>query len=137
MTYGWQLVTEVDSLNPTVGDLRVGGGSRFALISTLGDQVAQSCTVVIRWWRGEWFADRRRGMPYLQELLKKGVTEGTVRAVLRRELLRVAGVREVQSMEIAIDRRTRRCVVRRIVVITTEGQAVSVSATDLAQRRAV
>lgn len=133
MTRGWQLVTEVDAQNPTVGDLRISG-SRFARLPSFGDTVAQACTVVLRWWRGEWFADRNRGMPYIEELLRKGVREETVRAVLRRELRRVEGVREVQSMDIEIDRRTRRCVVRRIVVITTEGQLVPVSESDLVRR---
>lgn len=131
MTYGWQLVTEVDSQNPIVGDLRVSG-SRFARLSSLGDRVAQSCTVVLRWWRGEWFADRSRGVPYIQTLLRKGVSEGTVRALLRRELLRVPGVRSVQSMRISIDRQTRRCVVSDLVIVTVEGDPVPVSAKDLA-----
>jgi hypothetical protein len=135
VSYGWQLVTAVDDQNQIVGDLRVSG-SRFVQLSAFGDRVAQSCTVVIRWWEGEWFADRSRGMPYIRELLKKGVREGTVRAVLRRELLRVEGVAEVQSMQIEIDRRTRRCTVRGLVVISTEGERVPVSALDLAQRRA-
>lgn len=135
MSYGWQLVTEVDAQNPLVGDVRVTG-SRFATLPSFGDRVAQACTVVLRWWQGEWFADRLRGMPYIQELLKKSVRTETVRSVLRRELRRVPGVREVQSMEIEINRQTRRCVVRRVVVITSEGELVTVSATDLVQRRA-
>ena len=128
--YGWQLATEIDAQNPVVGDLRIDG-VRFAQLETLGDRVAQACTVVLNWWEREWFADRSRGVPYIRELLRRGVREATVRAVLRRQLLAVPGVREVQSMEISIDRRTRRCTVRKVVVVTTEGAPVPVSSRDL------
>jgi hypothetical protein len=131
VTYGWQLATEVDDRNPVVGDLRIDG-SRLALLSTLGDRVAQPCTDVLNWWEGEWFADRARGVPYIRSLLRRGVREATVRAVLRRQLRAVDGVREVQSMEIEINRATRRCVVRKVVVITTDGAPVTVSPRDLA-----
>jgi hypothetical protein len=131
MTYGLQLATKVDDRNPIVGDLRIDG-VRLARLTTLGDRVAQACTVVLTWWEGEWFEDRSRGVPYIRELLRRGVREATVRAVLRRQLLAVAGVREVQSMEVSIDRRTRRCTVRRVVIVTTEGTLVPVSSRDLA-----
>lgn len=131
MIYGWQLVTDVDDRNPTVGDLRIDG-VRFGRLDSLGDRVAQACTVVLNWWEGEWFADRSRGVPYIRELLRRGVREATVRAVLRRQLLAVPGVREVQSMEVSIDRRTRRCTVRQLVIVTTDGALVTVSPRDLA-----
>jgi hypothetical protein len=120
MTFGWALATTIDAENPVAGDLRVSG-PRLARLSTLQERVAQGCTVVLRWWRGEWFADRKRGMPYIEELLRKGVSEATVRTVIRRELLRVPGVLAVPSMDVAIDRTTRRCTVSRVIVVTTEG----------------
>lgn len=118
--YGWALVTAADSMNPDVGDLRVTRG-RFDQIPDREHRVAQGCTVSLNWWRGQWFADRLRGVPYVGELLRKGVSEATVAVVLRRELMRVAGVRAVRSMRVTIDRTTRRCLVRGAEIVTTSG----------------
>lgn len=128
--YGWALVTTTDATNPNVGDLRVSRG-RFVQLDSLEERVAQGGTVALNWWLGEWFADRSRGMPYLSELLRKGVGEATVRTVIRRGLERVPGVLAVRSMTVAIDRTTRRCTVRDIEVVTTAGVA-TLSSVELA-----
>lgn len=120
--YGWALVTATDEANPDVGDIR-RVGNRFEQLSSLQHRVAQGCTVALHWWRGEWFADRLRGINYLGELLRKGVSEATVRVVLRRALERVPGVLAVRSMRVTIDRVTRRCTVREVEVVTTDGIA--------------
>jgi hypothetical protein len=117
---GWQLVTSIDAQNPQLGDLRISG-SRLARLESFGDSVTQACNVALRWWLGEWFLDRSRGVPYLQSLLRKGVGEGTVRAVLRKELLRVEGVAQVARIDLALDKRTRRMRVSSVEVVTTDG----------------
>lgn len=117
---GWQLVTTVDAQNPELGDLRISG-SRFARLQSFGDSVTQACNVALRWWLGEWFQDRSRGVPYLQKLLRKGVSEGTVRAVLRKELLRVEGVAQVARMDLALNKRTRSMRVSSVEIVTTDG----------------
>lgn len=122
---GWQLVTVVDAQNPQLGDMRIVG-TRFARLETFGDSVAQACNVCLRWWLGEWFLDRSRGVPYIRDLLKKGVGEATVRTLLKRELLSVEGVAQVARMTIALDRRTRVCRVSEIEIVTTEGERKSV-----------
>lgn len=120
MSSVWQLVTALDAQNPTLGDLRISG-SRFARLEELGDRVAQACNVRLRWWLGEWFLDRSRGVPYLTKLLKKGVGEGTVRAVLRKELLSVADVAQVARMDLSLDKRTRTMRVTSVEIVTSEG----------------
>lgn len=51
-----------------------------------GDRIAQELTVRLRWWLGEWFLDQRQGVPYLQRILRKGVSAQTVRAIVRRQI---------------------------------------------------
>lgn len=117
---GWELVTEVDDDNPVVGDLRITG-TRIAKIGTFGDAVAQAVSVALSWWRGEWFLDTSRGVPYLDEVFATGVSEASVAAVLRREVLKVDGVKRVIDCEVTVDR-SRRFGSAEIVIETTEGE---------------
>lgn len=116
---GWELVTSVDAQNHDLGDLRISG-TRIAKIATFGDAVRQAVQVELRWWLGEWFLDRSRGTPYLEKLIGKGVSRETVRAVLKAQIRKVPGVARVLSIDVAIDRTTRKCTVTNVSVLTTE-----------------
>jgi hypothetical protein len=122
---GWELVTETDERNPVLGDLRVAG-SRLAKIATFGDAVRQAIAVRLRWWRGEWFLDTRQGTPWLEAVLRKGVSEASVRAVFKREIQRVEGVARVASITVSIDAATRYATIDASV-ITTEGETLSLT----------
>lgn len=122
---GWELVTEVDAQNPQLGDLRISG-TRLARLASFGDQVRQACQVTLKWWLGEWFLDRRRGTPYIRDLLKKGVSEATARAFFRRELLEVEGVAQVGQIALSLNRSTRVLTVTDAEIVTTEGERLSV-----------
>lgn len=121
---GWELVTAIDDENPVVGDLRIRG-TRIAKIATFGDAVAQQVRVHVRTLLGEWFLDRRMGVPYLQELFVKGVTERTVRAIMRRKILEVDGVARVLSLTVSVDRTTRLSTIDELVILTTEGDELA------------
>lgn len=106
------------AIHPQTGDLYLDG-TDIATV-TGRDAIAQEIAVRLRWWRREWFLDGRKGVPYLEELFENGVSEGTVRAILKREIEQVPGVVAVRSMEIALDRVTRRATVGARIE-TTEG----------------
>lgn len=97
---------EVSDLNPVAGDLHVDGVD-FALVRDV-DAIVQEAEVELRWWLGEWFLDRRRGMPFIERILVKGASIPAVQAIYARALRRVPGVRHVERMSFAIDRATRR-----------------------------
>lgn len=75
-----ELVTEIDDENPVVGDMCVRRGC--VSMVTDADAVAQEANVNLKWWRGEWFLNRRRGMRFLEKLFRSGVTPATVREVI-------------------------------------------------------
>lgn len=129
---GWELVTVVDEQNPVLGDLRIVG-TRLAKISAFGDAVRQAVQVCVRWWRGEWFLDVRRGVPYIEAILRKGVTEASVRAVLKREIEAVEGVARVLELDVSIDRATRSATAVGQIE-TTEGELVNLPATPVGGR---
>lgn len=111
---------EVDATNPVAGDLHVVGPD-FATV-TGADAIAQEAEVTLRWFRGEWFLDLSAGVPYFGEVLRKGATEASVRAVLRAAILRVPDVRRVERLDVRIDRRLRTLEVEADIV-TAEGAA--------------
>jgi hypothetical protein len=105
MTLDLALVTELDDENTIVGDLKFVRGE-LVLVDG-GDAIAQEIRVRLRWWTGEWFLDTAAGVPYLEQLLGKGISDATIREVLRREIEDVPGVAGVRSIEISTDRQTR------------------------------
>jgi hypothetical protein len=119
------LTTETGAANPVPGDLRVDG-VELALVQG-GDAIAQELEVRLRWWLGEWFLDQRQGVPYVQRILRKGVSEQAVRALLRQHIERSADVARVISIEVTIDRATREASVD-FEVLTTEGETLSLAA---------
>ncbi|MEM9407165.1 MAG: hypothetical protein AAGA81_14095 [Acidobacteriota bacterium] len=123
--FGWELVTEVDANNPDLGDLKIDG-THFARLPSLGDRVAQSVRVALQWWLGEWSFDTSEGTPYIEQLFGKGISDATVRSVLRRRIEQVDGVRRVRKMTITRDASSRRTTVD-VEIETTEAEIVSVS----------
>lgn len=121
---GWQLVKNTDAGNPVSGDIRIDA-RRFTRLSSSADSIAQACTVELRWWLAEWFADKSRGTPYLS-LLGQHASELTVKVMLGRVLRRVAGVRRMASADISINRTTRFCSVTNVVVEIVGGGTVPV-----------
>lgn len=119
MTVDLALVTEVDAENPVLGDLRVSGG-RVELVEG-AEATEQEVRCRLRWWRGEWFLDLEDGTPYIGQLLGKGVSDETIRTMLRREILKVPDVERVESVEVDTDRATRYSQVSANV-ITTDGE---------------
>ncbi|GAB5541384.1 MAG: hypothetical protein SangKO_075760 [Sandaracinaceae bacterium] len=116
---------EVDATNPVVGDLHVSGGE-VVIVSGV-DATVQEIETRLRWWRGEWSFDRSQGVPYLGEILRKGVDLATVRALLEREILRVPAVRRVDSAELEVDPRTRR-LSGRLTIRVNDGTAAGAAA---------
>lgn len=122
---GWELVRDLDADNPVAGDIRVSG-RRFARLASSPASIAQACTVELRWWLEEWSFDTRRGVPYIEQLFRNGVSDRTIRAVLDRVVRGVAGVRRLASADIAIDRVNRVGHVTNVVVELLNGGTVPV-----------
>lgn len=100
---------DVSDANPIAGDLLVDGVD-FGLVD--GDAaIVQEIEVRLRWWRAEWFLDRRQGVPYLERILRRGVSTTAVGAIIAREIRRVPGVRHVERVTVGHDRATRRATV--------------------------
>ncbi len=72
---------------------------------------AQEIKTRLLFFKGEGFTDLREGVPYFQEILRKGVDLGRVRAILRQVIRSVPDVVDVPRVDISLDRVTRAAVV--------------------------
>lgn len=48
---------------------------------------------------GEWFLDRSKGIPYLQQILKKGVQLSTLSSIFKVNILDIEGVLELLAFD--------------------------------------
>ena len=104
---GFRLVAAADlsADNPIEHDLFLDGGR----LDTVDDDeaTAQEIKTRLLFFKGENFADLREGVPYFQEILRKGVDDNRVRAIVRRVLQSVPSVVDVISITISRDRARR------------------------------
>jgi hypothetical protein len=112
-------------LDPLTGDLAIVGTE--LVIVEGGDAVAQEVQVRLRWWLGGWFLDQSQGVPYLQEILRKGVTEAIVREVLREQIELVPDVRSIDVLQVEIDRATREAEVT-LELTSIDGETLALDA---------
>lgn len=89
---------------------------------TGAERVAQSVGIRLRAWLGEWFLDLNHGVPYIQQIMGKGVRPEIVEAILRAQILDVRGVKSIKTFNIEINNQTRSAAVR-FEVVSAEGLA--------------
>lgn len=120
------LVTVADDENPDVGDLLMRDGVLQVVEGR--DAIGQDLSVCLRWFRGDWFLDRRLGLPWFQRVL--GIENGQAAAegVLRRAILSRPGVASLDSLTVSMEERT---IVVDFVARTVDGEVIEVRAFDL------
>lgn len=75
------------------------------------DRVRQQLLIKLKLWVGEWFLDLEFGTPYLQQILGKQLTLSGALTALRKSILEVEGVRQIQSFEYTFSNSTRKLTV--------------------------
>lgn len=61
----------------------------------------------LRFFQSEWFLDRARGLPYLQEILVKGTGEGKVAGIINTEILKEPEITGINNVQTSINRSQR------------------------------
>lgn len=77
----------------TAGDISLSKRSSGA------DYTAQRIKWRLQFFRGEWFADQRLGVPYHRDILRKGATVDAVSAVFRKVITETPGVSRLDSFD--------------------------------------
>jgi hypothetical protein len=100
------ITLQADAENPVVGDMKLVRG-RTVLTSVLSDEVAQRLIVRFNFWRGEWFRNLDAGLPYLEIIFQKWVTDAIARGVFTQVVATTEGVAGVDKMDVAVNDTTR------------------------------
>jgi hypothetical protein len=69
--------------------------------------VAQRLKVALQLFKGEWFLDAEAGVPYHQEIMKKGVPLAVVDSIIREKILAVADVNRILTYTSEFDSASR------------------------------
>jgi hypothetical protein len=91
-------------LDPETHDLVFTAGKLTVVRGPQGR--AQRIRIALRHVRGEWFLDQNAGTDHFGKILGKS-TDLSRRAEVRRRVLSVPGVREIESIELQVDPKTR------------------------------
>ena len=91
------------AIDPTTGDLAMVGGSFY-----LHTDVRQAVSIAIRFFQGEWFLDRDKGVPYYEQILVKAPNLQHVGALIRAAILAVPGVGALTSFSVDLAGRVLR-----------------------------
>jgi hypothetical protein len=109
------------ALDPSTGDLLLTNGT-VSLVEGV-DAIAQELTIRLRFLAGEWFLDRRLGIPYRQEIIGQKVRKSFITQVLKDAALATPGVTKLNSLSVNFDGPTRVMSID-ISVSTTEDEDV-------------
>jgi hypothetical protein len=69
--------------------------------------VAQRLKVALQLFKGEWFLDAEAGVPYHQEIMKKGVPLAVVDSIIREKILAVADINRILTYTSEFDSASR------------------------------
>lgn len=93
-------------LDVTTGDLDLTGGD--ISLTTGKDTIEQHIRSTLRAFKGEWFLDLDKGVPYYQEVFRKNQSPVVVDAIFKEAILGCQGVIELTAFDIKVDTVTRK-----------------------------
>lgn len=99
-------------LDPESHDLALDAGGRITFLDGANAAQADAATAQeiktrLLFFKGENFADAREGVPYFQEILRKGVALSRVRAIVQRVIRSHPAIVDVPVCTVTLDRVTR------------------------------
>jgi hypothetical protein len=71
------------------------------------DEVGQRLKTNLKLFQGEWFLNQTIGVPYFQEIFRKGISPDRIAAFFKREILITPGVIQLLEYDQQIDAATR------------------------------
>lgn len=89
--------------------------------------IVQQLTIRLRFFLGEWFLDKRLGIPYYDRVLRKNPKLAIVRGILRSAILTTPGIETLDSFEFDYDAVRRSMTVRFSARRTSDGSLLDYS----------
>lgn len=110
--------------DPATNDL-VFENNKLVIISGAAE-TEQRLRARLRMFMGEWFLNLARGTPYRQTIFEKGTPPDTIAAAIKREILTVAGVKNLLQYEQDYNSTTRGMSVK-FKILTSDDEIVEIS----------
>lgn len=85
------------------------------------DAIRQQIRSRLLFFRGEWFLDKRQGMPYYQAVFVKNPNIALVQSVFRQAILSTPGVKSIAKLETTLDAATRTFTLSPLEIVLTGG----------------
>ncbi|MBL6722467.1 MAG: hypothetical protein ISQ13_00500 [Candidatus Margulisbacteria bacterium] len=106
------------------GDLKIVNNDLVAVTSA--EETAQKVSQKFKFFQGECFFAKLQGIPYFQEILKKGTSIQAVSAILKSEAMNIEGLLQLTQFSLDFDPKQRSLEIQ-LKGISTDGPiAVSV-----------
>jgi hypothetical protein len=112
-------------LDPASGDLDLTGG-RLNLV-TGPEEIAQKLRVRYRFFRGEFFADERVGIPYFDKIFIKNPSFSAIQAIYREATITCPGIVAVEEFTMVFDPPTRKLTIQQIRARLQSGEVLDFS----------
>ena len=90
------------------------------------EAVGQHVRQRLQTFLGEWFLDTGVGVPWLDQLLGRKYDPALAEAVVKAEILKTDGVREINSFSVSFLETTRGLRIRSIEVLTVYDEVIKV-----------
>lgn len=88
-------------LDPMTHDVSI---ENYKLVLLEGvELIEQRLRQRLKFFRGEWYLDTSQGVPYFQEILRKGISRARVESALKQAIVTTPGVLELVRFEMDYD----------------------------------
>lgn len=81
------------------------------------DSIMQAILIRLRWWFGEWKFGPEYGVKYYEHVLVKNPNKTVIMSEITKQITQVDGVQRVENLEVLIDPKNRKVVIRYTVVL--------------------
>lgn len=79
------------------------------------DSIEQGICIRLRWWFNEWKFGPEHGVKYFEDFFVKNPNKQLIISDIRKQIMDVDGVREVNNIKVAIDHTKRSAVIKYTV----------------------
>lgn len=114
------------ALDTTDADIDTQGGTGLRLVEDT-DAIRQHLLIRLRFFKGEYFLDQRRGIPYFQKILIKAPGLVVIRTIYREAILETPGVIEITRFDLNFDPVERRMRLDFTCTVTTSDEPLDFS----------
>lgn len=87
-------------------EFKVGPTGNFVVVSEV-DGLAERIDQRLKLFKGKYFMDNTKGVPYLEDILVKPIDPGLAASILNAEILKESGVLGIGSVTVDLDENTR------------------------------